>query len=246
MSMSTIRVHNLTVSYQRHPAIHHINGEFAAGSLTAVIGPNGAGKSTLLKTMVGLQLPDSGEVRLHGCSHADIAFLPQQAQIDRSFPLTVMELVLLGHWRAVGWFRGLSAAQREQGAAALAQVGLVGFESRAIGSLSVGQFQRVLFARLLVQDAPVILLDEPFAALDHSTTHDLLHLVARWHEQGRTVIAVVHDYEQVRRVFPSALLLARECIAWGETSEVLTAAHLARAQHMAEAWRENAPVCHQD
>lgn len=246
MSMSAIHVHNLTVSYQRHPAIHHIHGEFAAGSLTAVIGPNGAGKSTLLKTMMGLQQPDSGEVRLQGCCHADIAFLPQQAQIDRSFPLTVMELVLLGHWRAVGWFRGLSSAQREQGAAALAQVGLVGFEGRAIGSLSVGQFQRVLFARLLVQDAPVILLDEPFAALDHSTTHDLLHLVARWYEQGRTVVAVVHDYEQVRSVFPSALLLARECIAWGPTSEVLTAANLARAQHMAEAWRENAPVCHQD
>lgn len=244
--MSSIHIHNLTVSYQRHPAIHHVHGEFAAGSLTAVIGPNGAGKSTLLKTIVGLQQPDSGEVRLQNCSLADIAFLPQQAQIDRSFPITILELVTLGHWRNVGWFGGLSRQQKHSAEAALAQVGLTGFEDRPIGSLSVGQFQRALFARLLVQDAPVILLDEPFAALDHSTTHDLLHLVSHWQEQGRTVIAVVHDYSQVQDVFSSALLLARECIAWGDTATVLTQDNLAKAQHMAAAWRENAPVCHQD
>lgn len=244
--MSSIQLHNLTVSYQRHPAIHHIHGEFSAGSLTAVIGPNGAGKSTLLKTIVGLQTPDSGEVQLHNCTLADIAFLPQQAQIDRSFPLTVMELVMLGHWRNSGWFAGLSRSQKASAESALAQVGMLGFEDRPIGSLSVGQFQRALFARLLVQDAPVILLDEPFAALDHSTTHDLLHLVSHWHKQGRTVIAVVHDYTQVQNIFSSALLLARECIAWGDTHHVLTETNLAQAQHMAAAWRENAPVCHQD
>lgn len=244
--MSAITLHNLTVSYQRHPAIHHVRGEFAAGSLTAIIGPNGAGKSTLLKTIVGLQEPDSGDVLLHDCQATDIAYLPQQAQIDRSFPLTVQELVLLGHWRRSGWFGGFSTLQRQQAAHALAQVGLTGFEQRAIGSLSVGQFQRVLFARLLVQDAAVILLDEPFAALDHATTHDLLQLVARWHDQGRTVIAVVHDYAQVQQLFPRCLLLARECIAWGETGVVLTAENIDRARHMAEAWRENAPVCSQD
>lgn len=244
--MSAITLHNLTVSYQRHPAIHHLCGEFAGGSLTAVIGPNGAGKSTLLKTIVGLQAAESGSVQLHQCAATDIAWLPQQAQIDRSFPLTVRELVLLGHWRRAGWMGGFSRLQQRQAEEALAQVGLTGFEQRSIGSLSVGQFQRVLFARLVLQDASVILLDEPFAALDHATTHDLLHLVRRWHEAGRTVVAVVHDYEQVRQLFPSTLLLARECIAWGDTAAVLTTANLERARHMAEAWRENAPVCHQD
>lgn len=244
--MSSILLHNLTVSYQRHPAIHHIRGEFAAGSLTAVVGPNGAGKSTLLKTIAGLQAADSGDVRLVNATAADIAFLPQQAQIDRSFPLTVLDLVLLGHWRHVGWFGGISHEQRHQGEHALARVGLTGFEQRPLASLSVGQFQRVLFARLLVQDAPIILLDEPFAALDHSTTHDLLSLVGQWHAEGRTVVAVLHDYAQVRSLFPQTLLLARETIAWGDTRSVLTDDNLVRARHMAEAWRENAPVCHQD
>jgi zinc/manganese transport system ATP-binding protein len=121
---------------------------------------------------------------------------------------------------------------------ALAAVGLEGFERRHIGTLSAGQFQRVLFARLMLQDAKVILLDEPFTAIDAKTTRDLLDIVLRWNDDGRTVIAVLHDFEQVRAHFPSTLLLARRQIAWGPTAETLTSANLMDAKAMAEAWPE--------
>ena len=124
-------------------------------------------------------------------------------------------------------------------------VGLGGFEQRSIGSLSAGQFQRVLFARLLLQDASVILLDEPFNAIDARTTHDLLALIGAWHGQGRTVIAVLHDIEQVRQHFPSTLLLAREAVAWGDTAGTLQPDNLRRAKNMAEHWSAAAHPCEQ-
>jgi zinc/manganese transport system ATP-binding protein len=126
---------------------------------------------------------------------------------------------------------------------ALAAVGLEGFERRGIGELSAGQFQRVLFARLLLQDCPVIILDEPFTAIDSRTVADLLGLVLRWHAENRTLIAVLHNFEQVRSYFPLTLLLAREPIAWGKTSEVLTAENLQLARQMSEAWDEAAAAC---
>jgi zinc/manganese transport system ATP-binding protein len=241
-----IRLDNLTVSYQRHPAIHHVHGEFAPGSLTAIIGPNGAGKSTLLKVLAGLLQPDTGKVWLQGFHPRDIAYLPQQSQMDRQFPLTVLDTVLLGHLRRMGWLRGVRPTERHQALTALQAVGLVGFEERSLDSLSVGQLQRVLFARLMVQDAPVILLDEPFNAMDARTTADLLEIVRQWHGEGRTVIGVLHDYEQVRRYFPSTLLIAKECIGWGSTHEVLTPQLLQRANAMAEAWDETATPCERD
>ena len=112
----------------------------------------------------------------------------------------------------------------------------------ASGSLSAGQFQRMLFARLLLQDADLILLDEPFNAIDSKTTAELLRLVAAWHQEGRTVIAVVHDHAQIQRHFPQTLLLARDMIAWGDTATVMTAEHLRQAKAMAEAWDESAPA----
>ena len=122
-------------------------------------------------------------------------------------------------------------------------VGLEGFEDRSVGSLSSGQFQRVLFARLLMQNASVILLDEPFTAIDARTTQDLLKLIRDWHGQGRTVIAVLHDIEQVRKHFPNTLLMAREAIAWGDTATVLHADNLRRARNMAEYWSDDATAC---
>jgi zinc/manganese transport system ATP-binding protein len=180
---------------------------------------------------------------LCGLTAPEIAYLPQQAEIDRSFPINVLDTVLLGHWRTVGAFGTVTATLAARARQALAEVGLGAFERRPIGSLSVGQFQRVLFARLLVQDARLILLDEPFAAIDSRTTFDLLGLIAAWHAQGRTIIAVLHDMDQVRGHLPEALLLAREPVAWGLTESVLTAAHLARAQSMSEAWDEHAGRC---
>jgi len=240
---ATIRVEHLTVAYDRHPAVHHITGEFPAGSLTAVIGPNGAGKSTLLKAIVGLAPLAEGRIDRGGLSRRDIAYLPQQAELDRRFPISVLDTVLMGAWRVAGVFGAIRGALRERAHVALHAVGLEGFERRGVDTLSAGQFQRVLFARMMLQDAPVILLDEPFTAIDARTASDLLEVVHRWHGERRTVVAVLHDQEQVREHFPRALLVARETIAWGDTAEVLSARNLLAARRMSEAWDDHAPVC---
>ena len=241
-----VTLRDLTVSYRRHPALHHLNGCFEAGSLTAVVGPNGAGKSTLLKSIVGL-LPIEGG-RSGGAlsvtpARERIAYLPQVADIERSFPMDVRDCTLLGCWGSAGAWGAVTRHMLARVDAALQAVGLEGFERRTIGSLSSGQLQRVMFARLLVQDAELILLDEPFNAIDAKTTSALLGLVRQWHQQQRTVIAVLHNDHLVRQYFPSTLLLARERVGWGATGEVLTEPNLQRARAMAEAWDENAELC---
>lgn len=237
-----IILRDLTVAYDRRPAVHHLDGRFAPGSLTAIVGPNGAGKSTLLKAIVGALAPASGAVDLAGLAARDLGYLPQAAEIDRSFPLTVADTVIMGAWHRIGALGGVDRATADLARKALSAVGLEGFERRAVGSLSAGQFQRVLFARLLLQDASVILLDEPFTAIDTRTTCDLLDLVRSWHGEGRTVITVLHDLDQVRAHFPQTLLLAREPIAWGPTETVLVSANLLRARSTAERWDEAAGV----
>ena len=236
-----VEIDDLTVAYERHPAVHHVGGTFASGSLTALVGPNGAGKSSLLRCVAGLIPPAEGRVRI--APPGELAFLPQIAEIDRDFPVSVADLVRMGHWRRVGAFGRIGGGLRAAAEDALAAVGLQGFGPRAIGTLSVGQFQRALFARLMLQDAPLILLDEPFAGIDERTTADLLAIISRWHAEGRTVIAVLHDIEQVRRHFPRTLLLARRVVAWGETAEVLTPHLLREARAMAETWVDDAAIC---
>ncbi|UFN49604.1 metal ABC transporter ATP-binding protein [Roseomonas sp. OT10] len=235
-----ITLSDVTVTHGRRPAVHHVSGRFAPGSLTALVGPNGAGKTTLLRAIAGLHAPSEGRVT---APRGRIALLPQGAALDRSFPIACLDVVMLGHWSRLGAFRGATAADREAALAALSAVGLEGFGKRPVSALSAGQFQRLLFARLLVQDAPVILLDEPFNAVDARTAADLLRLVRRWHGEGRTVLAVLHDLELVRQEFPDCLLLAREAIAWGPTAEVLCAENRLRARMMAEAWDADAEGC---
>ena len=243
MSTTAIQLQNVTIAYDRHPAVHHVAGTFAPGSMTAIAGPNGAGKSTLLKALMG-ELPlAEGSIDRGGLPISDFGYLPQAADIDRQFPMTVADTVMMGAWRQTGAFGAVTNDQSEQAQKALSAVGLQGFERRHIGSLSAGQFQRVLFARLLLQDAKVILLDEPFTAIDARTTRDLLDIVQRWHSDGRTVIAVLHDFDQVREHFPQTLLLARQAIHWGQTEDAMSAANLLRARAMAENWDEQAPHC---
>jgi len=233
---SSIHISGLSVAYDGRAALHDITGEFAPGSLTAVVGPNGAGKTSLIAAIMGRVRPAAGLVRIGIGPGERMAWLPQQAEIDRTFPITVFDLLALGLWGQLGGFKGIAPAQRHAVAEALETVGLGGFERRSIGALSTGQFQRVLFARVLLQDAAVILLDEPFNAVDARTTSDLLGLIARWHAEARTVVAVLHDLGQARSHFEQALLLARECIAWGKADEVLQEGNLLRARRMAEAW----------
>lgn len=238
--MPAIRLTDLTLGYDRHPAVHHLDATLPAGSLTAVVGPNGAGKSTLLKGIAGALRPLAGRVER---GRGRIAYLPQQAEIDRSFPIRARELVAMGLWAEIGAFGRIRPAHADRIDAALAAVGLAGFDARPIGALSGGQMQRVLFARLLLQEAEVILLDEPFTAIDARTASDLMALVARWHEGGRTVVAVLHDLDAVRRHFPETMVLARALVAHGPTAQALTAETLLRARRMCEARDEAAGVC---
>jgi zinc/manganese transport system ATP-binding protein len=238
---TAVVLHDLTVAYRGHPAVHHLTGRFATGTLTAVVGPNGAGKSSLLAALSGAISAFEGRIERDPALR--VAYLPQASALDRSFPLRVHEVVAMGLWSRIGSLGALQPADSAAVAQALAAVGLGGFEQRWLGELSAGQAQRVLFARVLMQDAGLILLDEPFNAIDARTTADLLALLQRWRREARTVIAVLHDLEQVREHFEQVLLLARERVAWGPTAEVLKAEHLFKARQMAEAWHESAPAC---
>jgi zinc/manganese transport system ATP-binding protein len=238
-----IRFRDVTLGYDRHPAVHHLDGEVAQGALLAVIGPNGAGKSTLFRGLAGILKPLAGSIDLGGLDIRDIAYLPQTADIDRTFPISVFDFVGTGLWRTTGFFGGMGKTARDRIAQALAAVGLNGFENRSIGTLSGGQMQRMLFARVLLQDARLIVLDEPFNAIDAKTSADLVALVRRWHAEGRTVLAALHDMELVRGNFPETLLLARGPVAWGATAQVLTAENLAEARRMCEAFDDTAAAC---
>ncbi len=213
---------NVTVRYRRRLALEAVTGDFVPGSLTAVVGANGAGKSTLLAAIAGTVRLAGGMVDCPARVSARLAYLPQLGMIDADYPLTVAELITLGGWRDFGAFRAPQAALRSCTEAA-ATVGLTERLGRRIGELSVGELQRALFARLILQDAAVLLLDEPFATVDAQTTSVLLDQVWRWHEEGRTVIAVLHDLELVRARFPSTLVLARRCVAWDATEVALPA-----------------------
>ena len=205
--------------YGRQLALEAVSGEFAPGSLTAVVGANGAGKSTLLAAIAGTVRLAGGAVDRPAPER--LAYLPQLAAVDTLYPLTVAELIALGGWREFGAFRAPGSEMRLRAAAAAATVGLTEQLGRRIGELSVGELQRALFARLILQDAPVILLDEPFAAVDAQTTSVLLDRIVEWHQEGRTVIAVLHDLGLVRAHFPATMVLARRCLAWGPTEAAL-------------------------
>ncbi|RWC94638.1 MAG: metal ABC transporter ATP-binding protein [Mesorhizobium sp.] len=244
MTNACLTFRDLTLGYGSHPAIHHLNGTIRKGSLTAVVGANGSGKSTLMKGIVGVLKPMEGAVTR--ASGVRTAYLPQHSELDRSFPARVVDLVSLGLWPKRGLLGRYTKEDRESVSQALMAVGLGGFEKRPIDTLSGGQLQRTLFARVLLQDADLILLDEPFNAVDAKTVGDLIQLIKRWHGEERTIMVVVHDLDLVRQNFPETLLLARQPVAWGETKETLRPENLLKARRFHEAWEENAPWCEPD
>lgn len=208
-----ITLHNVELRHGSRQILSGVSGRFETGSQTALIGANGAGKTTMLRAIAGLHPISSGSIDRDGLSARDIALLAQGSHLDRSFPITCRDVVALAATR-LGPFRSLGKARLAATDAALDRVGLSDMASRPIQALSAGQFQRVLFARTIVQDAKLILLDEPFTAVDAATTRLLISVIQDWHTQGRTVIAVLHDMDLVQRHFPHTLLLTRHTALW--------------------------------
>lgn len=217
-----IVISNLTLSYQRHPAVHHLSGHFEEGSLTAIMGPNGGGKSTLIKALAGLHAIDEGRIdRSSTHTLQNTAYLPQSNNWDRQIPLNVFELASQALLPELGFWKRPNSEQTDRVLSALEQVGLKEEMKRSIASLSLGQFQRALFARVIVQNSQVILLDEPLTGLDEKSIDACFELIHQWHQECRTVVVVLHDRHLAIKHFPRTLILAREAQAWGPTSEVL-------------------------
>jgi manganese/zinc/iron transport system ATP- binding protein len=228
-----LRFRDVTVRYGPHVALDGVTASIPCNSLTAVVGPNGAGKTTLLRATLGWLPLARGEIRI-GDSHAHhalprLAYLPQRPEVDWDFPITVESVVAQGRYPALGPFRRFRAADAEMVERALEEMGLAGVRDRQIRCLSGGQQQKVFLARALAQGADIFLLDEPFAGLDARATDDLVARLARWQDQGRTVLVVVHDLELARRAFPQTVLLNSRLVAAGTTTEVLAPAHVAAA-----------------
>ena len=225
-----IELRDASFGWHGHAALRGVSGRFEPGAMTAVVGPNGAGKTTLIKGIMGVLRPLSGSVTVGGAGRSELAWLPQAAELDRSFPVSVLDLVAMGAWRRVGAWRRYGAEEIDRCLHALETVGLAGMAGRGVDTLSGGQMQRTLFARMLVQDAPVLLLDEPFAAVDSHTADDLMALLCGLHGQGRTVITVLHDLDMVRDYFPQCLLLSGSVVAWGDTESALCDENLKTAR----------------
>jgi zinc/manganese transport system ATP-binding protein len=219
MAVSAIRLDQLELRHGALPVVSALSGTFQPGSLTALVGPNGAGKTTLLRAILGLHPPASGRIDRGGMIASDFALLPQGTQLDRSFPIICRDVVALAA-PGLGPFRALGRRRLAAASDAISRVGLAGLEMRPVQALSAGQFQRLLFARTILQDAAVILMDEPFSAVDAATTRLLLSIIHEWHAQGRTLVVVLHDMDIVRRHFPHTLMLSGEASLWDATAVV--------------------------
>ena len=222
-----IHLRQLSVDIGSHRVIDQLDVSFAAGSLSAIVGANGSGKTTLLRTITGLLTPTTGSVTIEAGTRRDLGYLPQRSEVDRSFPITVHDFVASGLWSRCGSWRCLSAQQRSAIDRALIQAGLRDRQRCLIGSLSGGQFQRMVFARLTLQDPGAILLDEPFNAVDGRTVGIMLDTIARWHSQGRTIIVVSHDLPLALHHFPQTLLLNGTASCYGATRDILSPSRLA-------------------
>ncbi len=239
-----IHLDNLCVHYGDTCIIHHITGQFKPKAMTAIMGPNGGGKSTLLKALLGLQQNIQGSIQFTEACPYDVAYLAQHNILDKRFPLSVGDVVSLGLFKQLGAFRKVQPEHEDLIRKALARVGMSGAMETPLQALSGGQFQRVLFARLILQDAPIIFLDEPFTGVDSRTVKDLMGLIQEWHKEGRMVVAILHDMDLVLEYFPETLLIARKCLGWGKSRDILTTENLSLAAKAARDWESSTESHH--
>jgi manganese/zinc/iron transport system ATP- binding protein len=231
-STAAIEVHDLTVAYRDNPVLWDVDLTVPPGVLMAVVGPNGAGKTTLIKSILGLLTPVSGQVLVNGQPYSPktraVAYVPQRGTVDWDFPTTVLDVVTMGTYGKLGWFRRPGMAERQAAKEALGRVGMGEFASRQISQLSGGQQQRVFLARALVQDAPVYLMDEPFQGVDAVTEKAIVEILRELRTRGRTVLVVHHDLQSVPDYFDWVTLLNVRVIASGPVAEVFTPENLRR------------------
>ena len=225
-----LHVEDLTVAYGTTTALWDIDLDIPPGVMCAIVGPNGSGKSTLLKTALGLVRPVAGHVRFLGRSAAQmrgqVGYVPQRASVDWDFPTTALDVVEMGLYGRLGWLRRPGARERTRAMAALSELGMQDYADRQISQLSGGQQQRVVIARALVQDAPILILDEPMAGVDASTEAVIIALLQRLRDAGRTIIVVHHDLTTVQSYFDWLVMLNVRIIAQGPVSTVYTAENL--------------------
>lgn len=224
-----IKIDSLTVYYNDNLALDSVSVDIQPQDFVAIIGPNGAGKSTLLKSIMRQIKPVSGSISLPKEHKKIMAYLPQSHQIERNFPISVEEFISAGAWLRTSFWRHFSHKEHTRLHEALRTVKLIGMEKRQISELSGGQFQRMLFARMLMQDASILLLDEPFTAIDSQTVFDLMQVLRDCQKQGKTIIAVVHDLSLVQHYFDKSILMATTLIKAGTTSDVLQPTWLSKA-----------------
>jgi manganese/zinc/iron transport system ATP- binding protein len=227
---AAIQVDDLTVAYDEHPVLWDVDMEVPAGVLMAIVGPNGAGKSTLIKAILDLVEPAAGRILIHGRSYADsrgiVAYVPQRGSVDWDFPTSVLDVVMMGRYGDLGWFRRPGSRERKLALEALEKVDMARFAKRQISQLSGGQQQRVFLARALVQDARVYLMDEPFQGVDATTERAIIRVLKELRSQGSTVVAVHHALQTVPEYFDHVMILNVRRIACGPVDEVFTEENL--------------------
>jgi manganese/zinc/iron transport system ATP- binding protein len=230
MTTPAIEVCNLTVAYQDKPVLWEVDMQAPSGALMAIVGPNGAGKTTLIKAILGLVRPLAGQALIYGKPYPQqrhlVAYVPQRNSVDWDFPTSVLDVVMMGRYGALGWLRRPGPAERSAALDALDKVGMVDFAERQIGQLSGGQQQRVFLARALVQNAQVYLMDEPFQGVDATTERAIVRLLQELRSQGKTVLVVHHDLQTVPEYFDWVMMLNVRRIAYGPVSEVFTEQNL--------------------
>ncbi|MFW5433918.1 metal ABC transporter ATP-binding protein [Paenibacillus apiarius] len=221
-----LQVKGLTVAYHKKPVLRNVGFTIPEGNLIGIIGPNGAGKSTLIKAVLGLIPKVSGAVSIYGKPYAEtrkrVGYVPQRESVDWDFPTNALDVVMMGRYGHLGWFKRPGAKEKEMALDCLAKVGMADFAERQISQLSGGQQQRVFLARALAQNADLYFMDEPFAGVDALTEKAIITLLNELKRQGKTVLVVHHDLATVKEYFDWVLLLNVELVAFGPTEDIFT------------------------
>lgn len=227
-----LSIRDLTVAYHRKPVIWDIDLSIEPGRLVGIVGPNGAGKSTLIKACLDLVPRSSGELLFYGQPYAKerkrVGYVPQRESVDWDFPVSALDVVAMGTYGKLGWFRRVDKRSKALSMHALERVGLADYADRQISQLSGGQQQRTFLARALVQDADIYFMDEPFAAVDAATERAIVDLLKELQEREKTVLVVHHDLATVPQYFDWTVLLNMRVVAAGRTAEVFTQENLRR------------------